>query len=697
MTRTSLRERAQQLNGNEVLAFSLLQAAFAASCVVGPALGGLLYGVWPDEMPPWTAVHLIAAVMYIVSFICNYFCMVETIDFEVPQEWRRQKSLEVALFSESASIVYFLTMVAGHSYVFTGWEVGYPLLARATDQEGFLGEAWTSQMIGCTFLVGSLGLLLHTLLTYRKVVDCIGLSALWTASWIVSILVIVFFPRALGLMLASGYEGHSVPVILLNYVAQLTQSVFQGCNFTTLQLMLNRLIGERLDADYALPLANGWVVSLQGLARAISPMVTGSLIGQSNFFYGNWSFDVLGGIATICCLVLGCVLQRTVPADMYASEGYRSESGATSPRRGPKEVKYEELRDDSAAGTVNQQTKSSVIIGYGLTILMGATGAAVTVVTSVASKAVALPHYSENLIRCMSAAITMGITCLVSRQTLIRDRKTMISSVWLAVADWFFLWGYVLCLSYFDSTDYAATSISMTSVLSILLGAVWLSETISITKIVSIVRNVVVVILVIDPLGFFSSVADSSSESNPAGSNLIAGFAWGCVACLGTVFMRIVQRQLVHVPSQVTSFWCFAINTVLWFPPGSIPPEIRLPVLWPTTPADSIGFDKVPVIVWVCAAVSGLTGALLIAGQAIVLRYIDVGTYSTLVAPLSLVFGFLIDLFSSGEAKPMRVICGVLIAVIGVAFDAVLNARDTKSKTKGVALLTRGRNGSTIG
>merc|ERR1712190_569275 len=100
---------------------------------------------------------------------------------ETPTELRRQFSSQVVLFNGKA-IVILLIMVAGHSYVFTGWEVGYPLLARNDDF-----GAWTSAMIGITFLVGSVGLLVHTLFTYPAMAKSMGLNAVWTWSWIVCI------------------------------------------------------------------------------------------------------------------------------------------------------------------------------------------------------------------------------------------------------------------------------------------------------------------------------------------------------------------------------------------------------------------------------------------------------------------------------------------------------------------------------
>jgi hypothetical protein len=241
--------------------------------------------------------------------------MAETLDLAVPSSFRCQQSREVALF-EDGSIVYFLIMVAGHSYVFTGWEVGYPLLARDHHLED-----WTSAMIGFTFLVGSVGLLLHTLFTYPITVKKLGLKGVWSWSWIGCIFVLITFPRMLNALLAQGLDGPtSWTITLVNYVAQLFISVLQGCNFTTLQLMLNRLIKARSNGEYALPLANGWMVSVQGLARAISPVMTGSLVAQPSLGNDVLAFDALAAIATLCCLLFGWILHRAVDSRVLARE-----------------------------------------------------------------------------------------------------------------------------------------------------------------------------------------------------------------------------------------------------------------------------------------------------------------------------------------------------------------------------------------
>lgn len=316
MTRTGLQEAMHQLKGDDVWAFSLLQAAFAASSVLGPAVGGCIYG-YPinfDFILPWTPPFSLACCFYISAWVVSYAFMFETVDLHVPSSLRSRQSNEVVLFS-SIPLMCFLVMAAGHSYVFTGWEVGYPLLARNNTLEG-----WCSARIGFTFLIGSVFLLFHTLFTYRPMVKRMGLHSVWNRSWILCILALAMFPRVLKTLLASGFASTSWPVIAANYVAQIFISVFQGGNFTTLQLMLNRLISARDDSEYALPLANAWMVSLQGLARATSPVMTGNFAAYPSPFEGVMAFDALAGVATVCCVMFGFILQNASDNKVLALE-----------------------------------------------------------------------------------------------------------------------------------------------------------------------------------------------------------------------------------------------------------------------------------------------------------------------------------------------------------------------------------------
>eukprot|EP00928_Gymnodinium_smaydae_P037525 TRINITY_DN2602_c0_g1_i1.p1 TRINITY_DN2602_c0_g1~~TRINITY_DN2602_c0_g1_i1.p1 ORF type:complete len:379 (-),score=44.11 TRINITY_DN2602_c0_g1_i1:309-1445(-) len=338
--------------------------------------------------------------------------------------------------------------------------------------------------------------------------------------------------------------------------------------------------------------------------------------------------------------------------------------------RGADEDEYKLLPDE---GSSSAEPKPSPIIGYMLTAGLALLSSMITIVTGVASKAVALPHYTENFIRCLSASIVLFFYCMFSGDKLIQDFKTMRSALWLAIADWFFLWGYVKSMSYLNATEFSATSVSMTPVLSVALGFLLLSEKTSAIKLIGMIRNLVVVIAVIDPFGFFRSSKSSANTSDAADPYAMAlGFTWGLVACCGTVLMRIIQRSLVGVSSSMTSFWCFAVNTLLWFPPGSVPPEIRLPFLWPKTPDDVVHLAAIPASVWGCAIASGCLGGIVIAVQAVTLRYIDVGTYSTLVAPMCLIFSFIVDCLMQQSLQPPRVMCGILLAVVGIVIEAVM-------------------------
>merc|ERR1740117_1503869 len=86
-------------------------------------------------------------------------------------------------------------MGGGHSYIFTGWEIGYPLLARSSIAAG--GAQWTTSQIGTTFLVGSAGALLYSLAVYPVVSNRFGVWKVWTVSSSVALVFIFAFPRLL--------------------------------------------------------------------------------------------------------------------------------------------------------------------------------------------------------------------------------------------------------------------------------------------------------------------------------------------------------------------------------------------------------------------------------------------------------------------------------------------------------------------
>merc|ERR1712029_243788 len=103
-----------------------------------------------------------------------------------------------------------------------------------------------------------------------------------------------------------------------------------------------------------------------------------------------------------------------------------------------------------------------------------------------------------------------------------------------------------------------------------MLASLFLREEMNMGKLLGLLRNVVVVVLVIDPLGFFAlqGTAMNSDAAESAGgsghsSNLL-GLLWGVLSCLGAVFMRILQRNLSgKVSPAVMATYCFVIVTTL--------------------------------------------------------------------------------------------------------------------------------------
>merc|ERR1719323_1165949 len=88
--------------------------------------------------------------------------------------------------------VLLLIMGGGHSYIFTGWEIAYPLIARLPADES--GENWTTADIGLTFLVGSVGLMLYSLAFYPALTKRLSVIRLWCWSMTLALPVLTVFP-----------------------------------------------------------------------------------------------------------------------------------------------------------------------------------------------------------------------------------------------------------------------------------------------------------------------------------------------------------------------------------------------------------------------------------------------------------------------------------------------------------------------
>jgi len=231
---------------------------------------------------------LLCTALYTGALIVVATCLQETAEPQAgwasPQKPRCTGGAATPPLLRSRRFLLLLAMGGGHSYVFTGWELVYPLLARLQPCMG--GEAWSTSEVGLTFLMGSLGLMCYSLLLYPRLAKRIPVLRLWVWQWALPLLVLPAFPRALGCLISAGVPSRSLAVQLLNYCTQLVLSVLLGSEFISIQLLLNGYVAGEPDAKGTLALANSYLVSVQALVRALSPMFTGALFSVG--VHGGW-------------------------------------------------------------------------------------------------------------------------------------------------------------------------------------------------------------------------------------------------------------------------------------------------------------------------------------------------------------------------------------------------------------------------
>eukprot|EP00931_Biecheleriopsis_adriatica_P021382 TRINITY_DN13993_c0_g2_i2.p1 TRINITY_DN13993_c0_g2~~TRINITY_DN13993_c0_g2_i2.p1 ORF type:complete len:462 (+),score=77.40 TRINITY_DN13993_c0_g2_i2:28-1386(+) len=292
--RTSLREAYQAARRDDTWGFSLIQVAFGASSVAGPALGGILYGqqqqfISSTQLQPWLVPYMLCTVLYVLAAGSS----------------SDSKLVEASLL-QRLPFLLLLIMCGGHSYVFTGWELAFPFLARLPLAEN--GEQLDAGEIGTTFLIGSLGLMAYTSCLYPKMVKQFSVLLIWTWSCALTVPIVVAFPRIVKIVSAEDIYDISL-FRLVNYLAQFSVSVLLGSGFTSIQLMINSYVSRLPNASHNLSLANGWLSSTQALVRAFSPSVTGALFAArySSFSLLKMegcalSFDSLAAVLAICCV-----------------------------------------------------------------------------------------------------------------------------------------------------------------------------------------------------------------------------------------------------------------------------------------------------------------------------------------------------------------------------------------------------------
>eukprot|EP00928_Gymnodinium_smaydae_P062849 TRINITY_DN46603_c0_g1_i1.p1 TRINITY_DN46603_c0_g1~~TRINITY_DN46603_c0_g1_i1.p1 ORF type:complete len:511 (+),score=77.68 TRINITY_DN46603_c0_g1_i1:40-1533(+) len=320
--RTALREAFQHEDAEDTWAFSTLTVAFGASSVLGPSLGGLLYGL---ELPavgnwqlPWTLATLTCTMLYAICLCATALFLPETAFLHRPivaaNDGAGESPESGRGLVQDLSFILILVMGGGHSYVFTGWELVYPLIARLPSEDE--GEAWSAAQIGVTFLVGSAGLVLYSLVLFPKIAKRVPLVRLWLWQILLPLVAMAGFPQLL--TNACVQRLSQAWFAVLNYGTQLLISVFWGSGFITIQLILNEYVTKKPDSKSALAIANSGLVSTQALVRAASPLVTGGLFtlglssedSASHLLDRSLPFYHLAAAGAVFCGLCGYLYER---------------------------------------------------------------------------------------------------------------------------------------------------------------------------------------------------------------------------------------------------------------------------------------------------------------------------------------------------------------------------------------------------
>mmetsp|Transcript_29675 Transcript_29675/g.84903 ORF Transcript_29675/g.84903 Transcript_29675/m.84903 type:complete len:546 (+) Transcript_29675:131-1768(+) len=326
--RTALRESYKHEEADDTQAFSTLSVAFGAASVCGPSYGGLVYGAllpaagsWQQ---PWSLAMLSCTMLYAACLVVTAVYMPETAFLDKKPGAKFNGALKEPARTvprpsllRDWSFILLLLMGGGHSYVFTGWEIVYPLLARVPASNG--GEEWTTASIGITFLMGSVWLMVYSLLVYPRIAKKLKVIRIWIYSAFAPLLAFVVFPYAMTYLCKSGTDGQSFIVVLLNYGSQAFVSMLFGSGFISIQLLLNTYVSSMPDSADLLALANSLLVSTQAFVRAVSPIVTGTLFtlglqaeesSMKAYISRALPFDSLACIGFVTCIFCALAFER---------------------------------------------------------------------------------------------------------------------------------------------------------------------------------------------------------------------------------------------------------------------------------------------------------------------------------------------------------------------------------------------------
>lgn len=304
--------------------------------------------------------------------------------------------------------------------------------------------------------------------------------------------------------------------------------------------------------------------------------------------------------------------------------------------------------------------KQNTLLGFAYTFLVALLCLLTVIVTKLVSDSKDVPRYTQNFFRCLAAATSLGIICLATGKSIRLPMRRVKPALAFGGGDWVFLWGFVKCLIYISVLQYSALASALGPIVASLMSYWMIGEELEKYKIFVLVRNALFVPLIVNPF--------AGGEFDLA--NFLWGLLWVLVAEIGGGLMRVVQRTNDHMSGLTLTFWGYFINTLLWMPPGCIPPKLRVPFLWPEVVQDQYDVWAIPPFTWVVMCLSGVFGGLIMVTQGLALENLDVGTYSMTFTPLVLVLSILYGAFSHNLG--LMVWIGITLQVIGLATDLYL-------------------------
>eukprot|EP00451_Oxyrrhis_marina_P015211 CAMPEP_0204309478 /NCGR_PEP_ID=MMETSP0469-20131031/1122_1 /ASSEMBLY_ACC=CAM_ASM_000384 /TAXON_ID=2969 /ORGANISM="Oxyrrhis marina" /LENGTH=431 /DNA_ID=CAMNT_0051289107 /DNA_START=297 /DNA_END=1590 /DNA_ORIENTATION=+ len=220
------------------------------------------------------------------------------------------------------SMMMVVMVAASHFGLYSAWDSAYPAYASLPKAGG--GQGWSAAEVGFSFIFATLAWILFALLVYPNMVHAFGLVQCWLMCWFPCLILMPAFPRAVAALLDAGWDPHSWPVVVVNYIAQSGFSFLMGNGLISGTLMVFDFVAGQPESDKLLAEANGYLSVAQGLGGGLGPTVAGwwmslglaaevggsKLVGRAVAFDGLAVAGLLLCVAPIMLLPEGAIPDR---------------------------------------------------------------------------------------------------------------------------------------------------------------------------------------------------------------------------------------------------------------------------------------------------------------------------------------------------------------------------------------------------